>query len=149
MTSLLEIVVAPKFHRVYFDNFLTSPNLLLQPGEKGFKATGTVRVNRLKGTSLKDTKQMVKMDRGSMDISSTSFLCAVRRVDNKVVTVLSNHLSHEPLQTCKHYDRKEKNRVKVYQPNLIHKYNKYMGGVDQLDGFLNNLRPCIGGKKWY
>ena len=24
-----------------------------------------------------------------------------------------------------------------------------MGGVDQLDGFINNLRPCIGGKKWY
>ena len=24
-----------------------------------------------------------------------------------------------------------------------------MGGVDQLDGYLNYLRPCIGGKKWY
>ena len=24
-----------------------------------------------------------------------------------------------------------------------------MGGVNQLDGYLNNLRPCIGGKKWY
>ena len=84
-----------------------------------------------------------------MDISSTSFLCAVRWVDNKVVTVLSNHSSHEPLQICKRYDQKEKNRVNLDQSNLIHKYNKYMGGVDQLDGFLNNLRPCIGRKKWY
>ena len=149
VTSLLEIVDAPKFHHVYFDNVFTSPNLLLQLREKGFKGTGTVRVNRLQGTSLKDTKQMEKMDRGSMDISSTSFLCAVRWVDNKVVTVLSNYSSHEPLQTCKHYDRKEKNRLNVDQPNLIHKYNKYMGGVDQLSGFLNNLRPCIGGRKWY
>lgn len=24
-----------------------------------------------------------------------------------------------------------------------------MGGVDQLDCYPNNLRPCIGGKKWY
>ena len=24
-----------------------------------------------------------------------------------------------------------------------------MGGVDHLDGFLNNLHFCIGGKKWY
>ena len=131
VTRLLEIADAP--------NFFTSPNLLLQLREKGFKATGTVRVNRLKGTSLKDTKQMVKMNRGSMDISSTPFLCVVRWVHNKVVTVLSNHSSHEPLQTCKRYDRKEKNRVNADQPNLIHKYNKYMGGVDQLDGFLNNL----------
>ena len=74
VTRLLEIVDAPKFHHVYFDHFFTSPNLLLQQREKGFKATGTVRVNRLKGTSLKDTKQMEKKDRGSIEISSTSFL---------------------------------------------------------------------------
>ena len=24
-----------------------------------------------------------------------------------------------------------------------------MGGVDQLDSYLNNLRSCTGGKKWY
>ena len=30
----------------------------------------------------------------------------------------------------------------------LHKYEKCMGGVDQLD-FLNNFRPCIGGQKWY
>ena len=37
VTSLLEIVDAPKFH-VYFDNFFTSPNLLLQTSEKVFKS---------------------------------------------------------------------------------------------------------------
>ena len=73
MTSLLEMVDAPKFHHVYFDHFFTSPNLLLQQRAKGFKATGIVRVNRLKCTSLKDTKQMEKMDRKYMDISSTYF----------------------------------------------------------------------------
>ena len=56
---------------------------------------------------------MKKKDGGSMDISSNSFLCAVRCVDNKVVTVSSNHSSDEPLQTCKRYDRKKKNRVNV------------------------------------
>ena len=53
------------------------------------------------------------------------------------------------MQTCKRYDRKGKNRVKADQPNLINNYNKYLGDVDQLDGFVNNLRPCVGGKKWY
>ena len=110
MTSLLGMVDAPNI--VDADNFFTSPNLLLQLRGKCFKATGTVTVNRLKGTSLKDTKQMEKMDRESMGISSTSFLCAVRWVDNKVVTVLSNHSNHEPLQTCKRYDRRGKKSSK-------------------------------------
>ena len=48
-----------------------------------------------------------------MDISSNSFRCAVRCVDNKVFTVSSNHSCHEPLQICKRYDRKKKNRVNV------------------------------------
>ena len=69
--------------------------------EKGFKATGIVRINGLKGTSLKDYKKMEKMGRRIMNISSTSFLSAVRWVNNKVFHVLLNHSSHEPLQTCK------------------------------------------------
>ena len=24
-----------------------------------------------------------------------------------------------------------------------------MGGIDQLDGFVNNMHPLTGGKKWY
>ena len=42
---------------------------------KFLKATGTVRVNRLKDSSLKDNKGMEKMDRGSLDINSTCSLC--------------------------------------------------------------------------
>ena len=72
VTSIFQIVDAPKFYHVCFDNFFTSPNLLLQLRKKGFKAAFP-----------KDTKQMKKMDSESMDISSTSFLCAVLWVDNK------------------------------------------------------------------
>ena len=63
--------------------------------------------------------------------------------------VASNHLTHEPNNNCKRYSRAKKARIDVAQPNLIRQYNCYMGGVDQLDGCLNNLRPCIGGKNWY
>ena len=131
MTALLEIVDAPNFHHVYFDNFFTSPNLLQLRRKRKVLNLLVLLGSIAWKVPLKDTK-MEKMDRGSIDISATSFLCAVRWVDNKVVTVLSNHLIHEPLQTCRRYDRKRKNRVNVDQPNLIHKYNKYMGGVDQL-----------------
>ena len=66
-----------------------------------------------------------------------------------MVTVLSNHSSYKPLQTCKRYNRKGKKRGKADHPNLINNYKKYLGDVDQLDGFVNDLRPCIVGKKWY
>ena len=65
-----------------FIMLISTISLLLQIffsnwGRKVFKATRAVTVNR-KGNSLKDTKQKEKMDSGSMDISSTSFLCAVK-----------------------------------------------------------------------
>lgn len=31
---------------------------------------------------------------------------------------------------------------------MVQKYNQYMGCIDQLDAFLNNMRPAVGGKKW-
>ena len=51
---------------------------------------------------------------------------------------------------CKHANaviEREKNQANADQPYVIHKYNKYMRGADQIDGFLNNLFPFIGGKK--
>ena len=69
--------------------------------------------------------------------------------DNKVVTLASNNLNHEPLQNCSRYCRQKKQKVTILQPYLIRQYNGHMGGVDQLDSYLNNLRPCIGGEKWY
>ena len=92
---------------------------------------------------------MATEKRGFMSVSSTNDICLVRWVDNKVVMVASNNLTHEPNKNCKRYSRAKKARIDVAQPNLIRQYNCYMGGVDQLDGYLNNLRPCIGGKKWY
>ena len=76
-------------------------------------------------------------------------LCSVCWVDNKVVTVVSNQLTEAPTSKCKQYSKVQKCKIDVSQPHLIRKYNAYMGGVDQLDIYLNNLRPCIGSKKWY
>ena len=84
-----------------------------------------------------------------MSISSTNDICLVRWVNNKVVMVASNHLTHEPSKNWKRYNRAKKAWIDVAQSNLICQYNCYMSGVDQLDGYLNNLQPCIGGKKWY
>ena len=142
--DLISIVENPKQHELYFDNFFTSVPLLTDLRENDIKATVTIRSNRLKETTLIDDKSMKKKERGAMTISATREICTVRWVDNKVVTVLSNHQTEQPLVRCKRYIRKKKHEM-IPQPQMITKYNKHMGGVNQLDSFLNNLRPCIGG----
>ena len=147
--QLLEIVTDANKHDVYFDNFFTSLPLLEELKQMYLPATVTIRLNRVPGLPSPTNNEMAKEERGFMCVSSANDICLVRWVNNKVVMVASNHLTHEPNKNCKRYSRAKKARIDVAQPNLIRQYNCYMGGVDQLDGYLNNLRPCIGGKKWY
>ena len=147
--ELLEVVTDVRKHDVTFDKFFTSMNLLEELKELFIQATGTVKVNRLPGLPPPTIKQLEKKERGFMTASRTFDVCAVRWVDNKVVAVASNYLTHERNQNVKRYSKAKKARIDVPQPHLIRHYNLYMDGVDLLDGYLNNLRPCIGGKKWY
>ena len=66
-----------------------------------------------------------------------------------LVTVASNRLTDEPSQKCKCYTRAKKAQVDGTQPNLVREHNSYMGGIDQLDSYLKNLRSCTESKKWY
>ena len=94
------------------------------------KATGTVRNNRTGNCPLTNVKTMQKRDRGEMEVYSHKDVCAVRWVDNKVVTVMSNTHTNEPVSICKRYSRVEKAKVDLPQPDCIKKYNSHMGRVD-------------------
>ena len=39
--------------------------------------------------------------------------------------------------------------VQIPQPQTVANYNKYMGGIDLLQGFLSNHRPRLRSKKWW
>ena len=148
VNPLLEVVKHPAKHEVYFDNFFTSIPLLLDLRKHGMKATGTVRNNRTGNCPLTPAgvKLMQKKERGEMEVYSHKERYAVRWVDNRVVTLISNTYT---IAMCKRYSRAEKAKVDVPQPDCIKRYNLHMEGVDLLDSYLNNLRPSIGGKKWY
>ena len=124
-------------------------SLLEELKQMSLPATGTIRLRKVPSLPSPTNNEMSKEERDFMSFCSTNDICLVCWVDNKVVMVASNHLTHEPNKNCKRYSRAKKARIDVAQPNLIRQYNCYMGGVDQHDGYLNNLRPCIGGKKWY
>lgn len=94
---------------------------------------------------------MKKPERGAYSCSfdRNLELLVVRWNDNSVVTVMTNNCTVLPIIQAKRYDRKEKKEIPISQPNVIHQYNKYMGGVDLHDNGIANYRIAIRGKKWW
>jgi hypothetical protein len=54
-------------YTLYFDNFLTSLNLLQHVGNMKFRATGTVRANQIENCPVMPVDQMKKKSRGTFD----------------------------------------------------------------------------------
>jgi hypothetical protein len=69
--------------------------------------------------------------------------------DNKTVILLSTFAGELPKQSVQRFDRKQKTTISVDCPNLITKYNKYMGGVDLLDSIMGRYKIKMRSKKWY
>ena len=67
MKNALEVCECPSNHSVYFDNFFSSYQLLSYLFKKGFRATGTMRKDRVMKCPLIDMKQMKRKERGSCD----------------------------------------------------------------------------------
>ena len=61
--NALEICKNPKDHSVYFDNFFSSYSLICDLTTKGFRATGTMRNDRIMKCPLVDVKKMKKNKR--------------------------------------------------------------------------------------
>lgn len=136
---------------LFFDNFFTSAKLIRRLGQEGIGATGTVRDNRTEKCKLIDVPRMKKLERGAMcsAFNEKHNIVGVRWKDNSVVTLLSNEYGLSPLTHCKRYSAKEKSKVSIPQPNVVNKYNSFMGGVDQLDNHVANYRIALRAKKWY
>ena len=146
--KLLQVCKNPENHHIFMDNFFTSYDLLVQLKAKNFKATGTVRENRLKHCPLIETKMMKKKERGSYDYRSDGKIEVVKWNDNSVVTLCSNITGVQPINKVKRRV-KGKGDTTVTQPAIVKEYNQGMGGVDLLDRSLSDMRPKILGKKWY
>lgn len=135
---------------LYFDNLFTSLALLEELKSRNINGTGTIRENRIDFCPLPQKKELKKMKRGWYDFrqSDTDILvCAWN--DNSPVFVASNHDSVEPSKSVQRWSSAQKAYVTVQQPNLISKYNQFMGGVDRADQNISLYRSSIRGKKWY
>ena len=88
--TALEICDNPINHSVIFDNFFSSYKLLVDLDAKEFRATGTIKNNRIEKCPSAEVSDMKKRERGSYNFTSTSNLEIVRWNDNSVVTIGSN-----------------------------------------------------------
>lgn len=149
VSNMISVLQAPEQHEVYFDNFFTSHGLLTKLADQGIRATGTVRDSRTGGCPLKSVKDVGKEERGSFHYKCDGAVYTCRWNDNAVVTVSSNHLSHEPVGSAKRFSRRSNKKVEIPQPHLIKKYNEGMGGVDVMDRLLGSYRPRLRSKKWW
>jgi hypothetical protein len=139
------------YHTFFFDNFFTSVKLLETLTDRGIRATGTVRDNRIGDAKncLITSKTMKKKEiRGNFQYCCNGKVYIAKWNDNAVVNVASNCYTHEPVLSVTRRV-KGSSQVAVTQPHLVRRYNEGMGGVDLMDRLLAAFRPTIRGKKWW
>lgn len=127
-------------HSMFFGNFFSSYKLMLQLGEMGFRATGTIQNDRIDKCPLVLINNMKKKDRVIGVIGSWN--------KNSVVPVRSNAYGLLPLGQVKTWKKRQGN-INVEQPAVNVHYNCGMGGVDLADRALSDYRPSIHCKKWH
>ncbi|GBP70847.1 PiggyBac transposable element-derived protein 3 [Eumeta japonica] len=149
--KLLAVCMDPSAHEVYFDNFFSSVQLLIDLKSQGFRATGTVRDNRTKKCPIMTKQEMKKKHRGYSDhrFDKNNEILCVKWHDNNVVCLLTNFDTVEPFVKTNRYSKTENAKVSVNQPRLIHNYNKNIGGVDKHDWLISKYPIRFRGKKWY
>lgn len=161
-------------YHVYFDNFFSSPDLLVHLKNLGLRATKTVREDRVftiemfhddnKSTKISSKKtknperqtllekhKLSKKDPRGTDVVSHELNSGINYItvlDNKQVSFLSTAIGVIPFTTSERYNRNQKNRVMIDFPRVFELYNLFMGGVDLYDQHCGDLEIHIHGKKW-
>jgi len=146
--TLLKSVSKKKLaqYHLYFDNFFTSPDLVLHLKKIDLRSTGTLRKNRIKKQHKFDKKDprgtfKVNHDRNS-GVNYISF------IDSKQVSLLSTAAGVSPMTPMKRYSSNTKKRDEYLFPLAFCTYNKNMGGVHLHDYRCKRVPISINAKKW-
>jgi DNA excision repair protein ERCC-6 len=146
--KLIGLGMGNNYH-LFIDNFFTGLPLVTELTKRNIRVTGTIRENRTGKCPLPTNKEMKKKERGAVDYRVSDEIIICKWHDNNIVLVCSNACGVTPFQKTERYSKQLKKKISVLQPQLIHKYNRYMGGVDRSDQNISLYRTGIRGKKWY
>ncbi|MGH0136951.1 UNVERIFIED_CONTAM: hypothetical protein FKN15_037488 [Acipenser sinensis] len=149
VTHLCQRIQTPN-HKLFFDNFFTTYNVLEVLAEKKIHVAGTARVCRFAKPPLKTDKEMSKKGRGSHDEvrSRDGKVVLLKWFDNRSVVLASNFVTVGDEDEVERLEQKERWFVKVKRPEVVKKYNKAMGGVDKLDQLISLYRIDIRSLQW-
>ena len=147
--TLAQYCDVPAGSRLYFDNWFTSLSLLDWLKADGIGGTGTIPADRCEKAPLQSKKELEKKGRGSFSYASDEKNMLVRWCDNSVVSVASNCTLTESTKLVRRWSRQQKKTIEVTMPEMVHTYNRNMGGVDLFDQFVANYRIRIRSKKWW
>ena len=91
--KMVDVVKTPQSHCLLFDNLFTGYDLLVHLMNIGYRATCTMRENRIKNCLLKTTSLIKKEETGSYDyrFNTKNEIIIVKWLDNKCVIVGTNY----------------------------------------------------------
>ena len=148
--TLTQYCNVPAGSRLYFDNWFTSLSLLDRLKSDGIGGTATIRADRCEKAPVQSKKELEKKGRSSFSYASNGKKnMQVRWCDNSVVSVASNCTLTGSKKLVPRWSRQQKKTIDVTMPEMVHTYNRNMGGVDLFDQFVANYRIRIRSKKWW
>ncbi|XP_042610676.1 piggyBac transposable element-derived protein 3-like, partial [Cyprinus carpio] len=138
-------------YKCFFDNWFTSPELIVELKKMGILTVATINRNCLRGCTLKSDKELSKAGRGAYEVKyeKTSGMSIVKWYDNKAVLLASSFIGPEPVERCRRWSKEKKEYVEVDRPHIVKVYNHNMGGVDLADMFAALYRIDIRPRRWY
>lgn len=153
--KLVETIPRDKNYKLFFDNWFSSLQLFFELKAIGIESLGTIRSDRFPGLNFPVDSQMQKaLGRGGYiekkhENANSVEVRAVKWMDNRGVTLVSTFVGAQPLTMAKRYDKTTKREIDVPCPTTVTTYNKFMGGVDLLDGLVSYYRIDIRSRKYY
>lgn len=139
--NIVMTLTAPYFgkgHRLYTDNWYSSPLLFEELFKRKLNCCGTVKTNRLFMPKFEKC-----IPKGTTQSFSTDNLLAIKWADKRDVHILTS-MHYNTMVTVKTKHNEDKNK-----PGAVVDYNKNMGGVDQSDMLLSSTESVRKTVKWY
>lgn len=139
-------------HRLFVDNFYTTPHLADYKLQKKTALVGTVRPNRKIFPKLLATEQLHKgqacfYKNDDHSILAVKYIAVKDKSQGKPKVVHLLTTDHEDCMAAS--GTKDKDGNYIQKPTCISDYNHKMGGVDLMDQQLDSLLVMRKTYKWY